>query len=326
MKRHLILFLILLKSFSLLSQTAYLNDSTKNKFPIEIKVTIAGADPKGALIIITKNGKPYKIINYEGVKYFQTLDFNGNYLIKCSKEGYVTKVIYFNTTIPKGREKREFAKFDLEVQLHKEIEGEKTKPNKPVGGVKYDSKLQDFDIYLGRYAKRIAKNKLKRFGKSIQEYTKIIELEPNNVEAYIDRGYYKDALGNFKEAIADYDTAITMDSTNAEAYFKRGYSKDRLKDYVGANIDYSYAIKFKADHVAAYYNRGLNKVELKDVSGGIEDFDKVIEIASNYSAAYYSRGWAKYSYGDIEGACADWSKGLSLGDIDSSNDKAKHCR
>lgn len=115
------------------------------KFPIFIKQSVPGGDSTGGIINITENGKPYLTINSEAIKYPVALDFNANYLIECSKKGYGTKVVAFDTHIPKGRENEEFANFFVEVELFKSASGKTTNSTKPIGGVRFDSLLDDFD-------------------------------------------------------------------------------------------------------------------------------------------------------------------------------------
>lgn len=115
------------------------------KFHLEIEVTMPGFDSTGALITITKNGAHYQTILSEGIRYPVALDFNANYLITCSKKGFTPKVVYFDTKVPSGREKGDFAKFLMTVELHKIIKGKKIYSSKPVGGVKFNSEDDDFE-------------------------------------------------------------------------------------------------------------------------------------------------------------------------------------
>ena len=113
------------------------------KFNIKFKLHINGQDSTG-LITITKNGKPFKTIQSSGIKYPLALDLNSYYLFKCTKPGYITKIVFFDTKVPGRNEKDDFAKFTCFVELFKE-DG-KTKPaDKPIGGVKYSNELKDFD-------------------------------------------------------------------------------------------------------------------------------------------------------------------------------------
>ena len=56
----------------------------------------------------------------------------------------------------------------------------------------------------------------------IDAYTKAIELNPNYVSAYNNRGTAKSQLGRHEEALADYDRAIELNPTLAETYSNRG--------------------------------------------------------------------------------------------------------
>jgi len=58
---------------------------------------------------------------------------------------------------------------------------------------------------------------------AIKEYTKSIELNPNNALAYYHRGIAYDELGEYEEVIADYTKAIEIDPDFADAYFNRGH-------------------------------------------------------------------------------------------------------
>jgi hypothetical protein len=117
--------------------------ATNDTFNIKIKLASA-SDSTSGRIRITKNGAPFKWIRYKG-RISVDLDFNAYYLITCSKKGHVTKVVFFDTHIPEGREKEEFNDFIVDVELFKKVKGEKKDTSIPVGGVKYDSETEDFE-------------------------------------------------------------------------------------------------------------------------------------------------------------------------------------
>jgi len=48
------------------------------------------------------------------------------------------------------------------------------------------------------------------------DYTKIIELHPDNAKAYNYRGRSKGCLKRYEEAIADYDNALRLDPSYIE--------------------------------------------------------------------------------------------------------------
>ncbi|TRU85433.1 MAG: tetratricopeptide repeat protein, partial [Microcystis novacekii Mn_MB_F_20050700_S1D] len=56
-------------------------------------------------------------------------------------------------------------------------------------------------------------------------------------------------------AVADYNQAIKLNPDDANAYYNRGVAKYNLGDNQGAIADYNQAIKLKPDDAIAYYNR-----------------------------------------------------------------------
>ena len=56
---------------------------------------------------------------------------------------------------------------------------------------------------------------------AILNFTKVIELEPNNHIAYMNRGWNKAQLGDYYAAISDYNKSIKIESNYALAYSNR---------------------------------------------------------------------------------------------------------
>ena len=53
--------------------------------------------------------------------------------------------------------------------------------------------------------------------RSIKDYDKAIELDPNDAAAYYNRGHSYSDLGQYQRAIEDFDKAIELDPNDAEA-------------------------------------------------------------------------------------------------------------
>ncbi|MDD6210927.1 MAG: tetratricopeptide repeat protein [Bacteroidales bacterium] len=64
----------------------------------------------------------------------------------------------------------------------------------------------------------------------LRDYNRIIEIAPDFVYAYFNRGNIHSARRNFKAAIADYSEAIRRDDQFADAYFNRGLTRIYLGD------------------------------------------------------------------------------------------------
>ena len=112
------------------------------KFHVFVLVNANGNDSTSA-VTITANSKPYKTLASTGRALPLDLDLNTYYLVKCTRAGYQDKTIVIDTKVPKGRELQKFAQFNCYVTL---LKNNNTKPtNKPIGGVKYNPTINEFD-------------------------------------------------------------------------------------------------------------------------------------------------------------------------------------
>lgn len=71
--------------------------------------------------------------------------------------------------------------------------------------------------------------KLERYEASIEDYSNEIKYgPPNNIKAFNNRAYCYAKLGQYQEAIRDYTRVIQLDGENIHALHNRGISYERL--------------------------------------------------------------------------------------------------
>ena len=144
-----------------------------------------------------------------------------------------------------------------------------------------------------------------------------LSAETNNYQFFYERGNEKLKNKNYKGAIADYTKAIEIYPENANAYYNRAIAKENLKDYKGAIADYTNFIKINPEDGEVYFNRGTLKEITKDFKGAIADYTKAIEIYPEDADAYFYRGILKATIGDYKGAIADNNKALLIDSLDN---------
>ncbi len=89
------------------------------------------------------------------------------------------------------------------------------------------------------------------FDLAVADYTKVIELNPKNADAYLNRGLALYNQKKFQLSIIDYDKAAELNAENSAVYFNRGNSYEKLGDNQKAVGNYQAAIKLDATNEPA---------------------------------------------------------------------------
>ena len=154
----------------------------------------------------------------------------------------------------------------------------------------YTKKIEkDLDNILYFFIRGNTFYKLDKFEEALKDYDKAIELDPNYTFAYNNRGlaFYK--LDKFEEALKDYDKAIELDPSYTFVYNNRGNAFKNLGNYDEALKDYDKAIKLDPNYTFAYNNRGLAFYKLDKFEEALKDYDKAIELDPNYVSAHNNK-------------------------------------
>lgn len=157
----------------------------------------------------------------------------------------------------------------------------------------------DFDdsiiskVYIGR-ADAYAKKGF--FTEAVADYNKNIEIYPVN----------------YDNVITVCNNILAINPENAEAYYNRGYayfSKNLLEEAI---TDYSKAIALNPDYYAAYNSRGAAYFKSGFINNAIADYSKAIEISPAKFGAYYNRANAYFEKKLYDEAIADYSAVIAL--------------
>ena len=83
---------------------------------------------------------------------------------------------------------------------------------------------------------------------------------------------------DYELILRDYDTVIQLNPDFVYAYYNRGNIRCLQRDYRAAITDYNEAILRDPDFAEAYFNRGLARLSLGDAGRGISDLSKAGEL------------------------------------------------
>lgn len=181
-------------------------------------------------------------------------------------------------------------------------------------GVSFFSKAIELKPdYINAYINRgVAYDQLKMYAAAISDYDTVIRLNPDNLTAYNNRGISKANLGQYDDAIKDYNKAIQMHDKFSAPYGNRGRAKEALGQFSEAMADYNTVIRLKPDDVIAYYNKGNLHYKMKKYEESIIDFSKAILLKPGYIVAYYGRGLSKEAMGHTIEAKLDYQSALEI--------------
>ena len=100
------------------------------------------------------------------------------------------------------------------------------------------------------------------------------EVVPTDASSYDLRGVAHFHAFEFRAAMEDFSRAIELDPENVTALFHRGVVRVVRGRYDDAIQDFDRVIQLDPRHAAAYYNRGRLRYWKGDIEGAIADFEK----------------------------------------------------
>ena len=69
-----------------------------------------------------------------------------------------------------------------------------------------------------------------QYKEAIRDFTRVIEIDPDNANAYFNRGCCYDSVGELDLAISDYSVALELDMRNGGNTNANGEDNEGVKD------------------------------------------------------------------------------------------------
>jgi predicted O-linked N-acetylglucosamine transferase (SPINDLY family) len=153
---------------------------------------------------------------------------------------------------------------------------------------------------------------MRRSEKAVQAYDRALALQPNNVEAIVNRGAALHELGRFEEALAAAERAVTLNSAYPPAHLNRGLALGALQRYEAALAAYQRAIALKSDYADAHANRGAALFALQRYGEALASYDRALAIDPRAAEAAFNRGAALRALGRVSEALAAYDRALAI--------------
>jgi serine/threonine protein kinase/lipopolysaccharide biosynthesis regulator YciM len=153
------------------------------------------------------------------------------------------------------------------------------------------------------------------FRGAIADYTQAITINPNDGEAYYERGINYTNSGDNQKAIEDFRQAanlFTAQGKPGDAKRSQGLVLELSEDYQGAIAAYTEAIRLDLNDFRAYNNRGNAHSASGDKQAAIRDYTQAITINPNFAPAYNNRGTVHDDLGDKQAAIRDYNQAITI--------------
>lgn len=140
---------------------------------------------------------------------------------------------------------------------------------------------------------------------------------PNGVQELYQAGEKAYRAGDHATAITLFSQVIEVEPDHLNAHLQRGFCQSLVGAYQEAVDDFSFVLDKKSDHSWALISRGsaLGKLGKHDLA--IADLDRVIAADPKNQEAFNNRGWSKKATGDLAGACKDWNTSKRMGNSEA---------
>ncbi len=186
-----------------------------------------------------------------------------------------------------------------------------------IGSVSDIIKAYEFDhsLQITKYSKKFLSDRMLRYIHVIQKYTREIDAWVNIEDSLVSRGELKEHATDYVGAIADFTKVIEINANNEQAYFKRANVYFMFhKDYAKAIEDYDKALEIRPLDEEFLDMRACAKFELGDLQGSLADLNQIIEqydaldpeskesVEDYYLDAIHDKLYIKSILNDLNGA------------------------
>jgi tetratricopeptide (TPR) repeat protein len=97
-----------------------------------------------------------------------------------------------------------------------------------------------------------------RYNESLEAYSRALELNSSDSEAWNNKGIDEGLLGRYAAALSSFENAVAINSTYAEAWYNMGVIYDMQGDSYNAVQAYKKATQINPEYQKAWVRRNVN--------------------------------------------------------------------
>lgn len=164
-------------------------------------------------------------------------------------------------------------------------------------------------VYRSEFTKTGVEENLNR---AISSFQTAIEQEPDYYSAYIELGVLYDQVDD-EQALDYYNSALDIFPESLEAWYNKGMYFQNRGRVDEALACYQELHKIDSTWASPYYNEGyIHLIMTEQLDSAIYYFEKSVELDPNYFQAYNNMGLAYEKLGDFENARLNYTKAIEI--------------
>lgn len=256
------------------SQAGYIKDSNYQKIPLP-------ADSKTKILEELKN--------YHGIHEYTI--YNDIHGFIQNRKNYKTAETYFYMGLAKaysGHHQEAIETYTQGIELNSE--------NSPSADLFANRGMARVSLEMSKSPTEDLKNiDIQQYKKSAEDFSKAIELNPQNLRTYNNRGIAYLRLGILTKnpdyydlAIQDFNKTIDSDYANETVYKERGMVYSQIEKHDMAIKDFTKAIELNESDTMAYHSRGMSYFALQQYEKSKSDFQQAFKLEPQNEM--YSKG------------------------------------
>jgi tetratricopeptide (TPR) repeat protein len=150
------------------------------------------------------------------------------------------------------------------------------------------------------------------YDRAVEDFDKVLVIEPDNVEALVSRGDAFGQLGDLGRAMADLNRAVALAPDKPTALVARGQIESRRGNLAGAARDYEAALKIDPRYATALVNLAAVRAMQGQPGAAVALLDQAITIDPRNPLAFYNRGYAEFALKQYDKAIADYGSAIEI--------------
>lgn len=141
---------------------------------------------------------------------------------------------------------------------------------------------RDPDNYLAFVQRAEVYTNMKKYEDAAADYNKAIKLNPYDINSYKNLTKLNIAQKVYSHSVTLMDRAINLDYDNPELYFLRGEAFFKMNKFDYALQDFKEAGRRNMNTPDLFRYRGLSYLELNDYENAVNDMKKAIEMNAGF--------------------------------------------